>query len=127
MLVPRWILLASGLAAFSSSGMLIAQTDPNAVQPSDSGQQIKYAEPDCPFFGPDRERFFTDALRRSSGMPPVRRLSATTAAVSRMLGYIPGGSRTYNFDQAHSPGSIDSYTFGDFQTNGITPAPKTTD
>jgi hypothetical protein len=27
-----------------------------AVPPSGSEQQIKYAEPDCPFFGPDRER-----------------------------------------------------------------------
>ena len=44
-----------------------------------------------------------------------------------MLGYVPGGSRTYNFDQAHAAGSIDSYIFADFQANGITPAPKTTD
>ena len=127
MFVPRWFLLASGIAAFSFSGMLSGQTDPNAVPPSDSEQQIKYAEPDCPFFGPDRERFYTDALRRQSGMAPVRRLSATTEAVGKMLGYVPGGSRTYNFDQAHTAGSIDSYIFGDFQTNGITPAPKTTD
>ena len=127
MFAPRWFLLASGIAAFSFSGMLIAQTDPSAVPPSESEQQIKYAEPDCPFFGPDRERFFTDALRRNSGMPAVRRLSATTDAVSAMLGFVPGGSRTYNFDQAHTAGSLDSYIFGDFQSNGITPAPKTTD
>jgi Protein of unknown function (DUF1549) len=126
MFVPRWFLLASGIAAFSFSGMLTGQTDPNAIPPSDS-EQIKYAEPDCPFFGPDRERFYTDALRRQSGMPPVRRLSATTEAVAKMMGYVPGGSRTYNFDQAHTAGSIDSYIFGDFQSNGITPAPKTTD
>ena len=99
MFAPRWFLLASGIAAFSFSGMLIAQTDPSAVPPSENEQQIKYAEPDCPFFGPDRERFFTDALRRNSGMPAVRRLSATTDAVSQALGFVPGGSRTYNFDQ----------------------------
>jgi Protein of unknown function (DUF1549)/Protein of unknown function (DUF1553) len=126
MFVPRWLLLASGIAALSS-GMLIGQTDPNGVPASDTEQQVKYAEPDCPFFGPDRERFFTDALRRTSGMPPVRRLSATTDAVGKMLGYVPGGSRTYNFDQAHAAGSIDSYIFADFQSNSITPAPKTTD
>jgi hypothetical protein len=126
MFLSRWILLASGIAAFSFSGVLIGQTDAGAP-PSGSGQQIAYAEPDCPFFGPDRERFFTDALRRNSGMPAVRRLSATTDAVSQALGYVPGGSRTYNFDQTHAAGSIDSYTFGDFQTNGITPAPQTTD
>ena len=44
-----------------------------------------------------------------------------------MLGYVPGGSRTYNFDQSHAAGSIDSYIFADLQTNGITPAPRTTD
>ena len=43
------------------------------------------------------------------------------------MGFVPGGSRTYNFDQSHAAGSIDSYIFADFQANGITPAPKTTD
>jgi hypothetical protein len=127
MTVPKWFLLATGVAAFGFSGMLTGQTDPNAVPPSGSEQQITYAEPDCPFFGPDRERFYTDALRRHSGMAPVRRLSATTDAVGRMLGYVPGGSRTYDFNQAHTAGSIDSYIFADFQANGIQPAPKTTD
>ena len=127
MFAPRWFLLASGTVVLSFSGMPIGQTDQNAVPPSDSEQQIKYAEPDCPFFGPDRERFFTDALRRQSGMAPVRRLSATTDAVGKMLGYVPGGSRTYNFDQTHTAGSIDSYISADFQTNGITPAPKSRD
>lgn len=127
MFAPRWILFASGIAALSFPGMLIGQADPNAVPPSDSELQAQYAEPDCPFFGPDRERFFTDALRRTSGMKPVRRLSATTDAVGKMLGYVPGGSRTYNFGQTHTAGSIDSYIFADLQTNGITPASKTTD
>ncbi len=127
MFAPRWMLLASGSAILSFCGLLVGQTDPGAVPPSDSELQIKYAEPDCPFFGPDRERFYTDALRRKSGMAPVRRLSATTDAVGNMLGYVPGGSRTYNFDQTHAAGSIDSYIFADLQTNAITPAPRTTD
>ena len=122
MSVPKWFVLVCGF-----SGMLTAQTDSNAVPSPESEQQIKYAEPDCPFFGPDRERFYTDALRRQSGMAPARRLSATTDAVSAMLNYVPGGSRTYDFDQTHAAGSIDSYIFADFQTNGIQPAPQTTD
>ena len=113
MSASRWILFVCGIATLCFSGLLFGQT----------GQ----AEPDCPFFGPDRERFFTDALRRSSGMGPSHRLSATTEAAVKMMGFVPGGSRTYNFDQAHAPGSIDSYIFADFQANGITPAPKTTD
>ena len=93
MFAPRWILLACGIAALSS-GTLVGQTDAGAVPPSDPEQQVKSAEPDCLFFGPDRERYFTDALRRRSGMPPVRRLSVTTDAVGKMLGYVPGGSRS---------------------------------
>ncbi len=50
-----------------------------------------------------------------------------TTAVGKMLGYVPGGSRTYNYDQAHAAGSIDSYIFADLQAKNITPAPKTTD
>jgi hypothetical protein len=50
-----------------------------------------------------------------------------TQSVSAMLGYIPGGSRTYNFDQKHAAGSIDSYIFEDLQKNGIAAAPRTTD
>jgi hypothetical protein len=40
-------------------------------------------------------------------MAPTRRLSATTDAVSTMLGYVPGGSRTHDFNQTHAAGSID--------------------
>ena len=125
MSASRWILFVSGTAALSFSGLLFGQTG-QSVPPSDS-EQVQNADPDCPFFGPDRERFFTDALRRSSGMGPSHRLSATTEAAVKMMGFVPGGSRTYNFDQAHAPGSIDSYIFADFQANGITPAAKTTD
>ncbi len=125
MSASRWILFASGIAALSFSGLLVGQTGQSV--PSSDSEQVQNAEPDCPFFGPDRERFFTDALRRSSGMGPAHRLSATTEAAVKMMGFVPGGSRTYNFDQAHAPGSIDSYIFADFQANGITPAPKTTD
>ena len=68
MSVPKWFLLACGF-----SGILTAQTDSNAAPSPDSEQQIKYAEPDCPFFGPDRERFYTDALAAS---PACRRRGA---------------------------------------------------
>src|ERR1041385_8810502 len=107
-------LLFFGLA-IASSGFLAAQ-DPG------------YQDPDCPFFGPQRERFYTDAYRKHSGMPASRHLSATTSAVAtRLMGFVPGGSRTYTYNQSHRAGSIDSYIFADFQANGITPAQKTTD
>ena len=43
------------------------------------------------------------------------------------MAVVPGGSQTYTFDQAHAAGTLDSYILADFQKNGITPAPKTTD
>ena len=63
MSVSRWILFVCGIATLNFRN---ADRPNRPVRPvSDTEQQIKYAEPDCPFFGPDRERFFTDALRRS--------------------------------------------------------------
>jgi len=44
-----------------------------------------------------------------------------------MRAVVPGGSRTYDYNQQHAAGSIDSYIWADFQANQITPAPRTTD
>src|SRR5262249_31936916 len=84
------------------------------------------SHPECSFFGPQRERFVREALEARGGRRSFA-LSSTTEKVSAMLGYVPGGSRTYTYDQSHQAGSIDSYIFADFQANSITPAPKTTD
>src|SRR5689334_9770123 len=92
-----------------------------------AAQETGYQDPDCPFFGPQRERFYTDAYRRTTGVADPHRLSSTTRAVTQAMGFVPGGSRTYNYNQKHEAGSIDSYIFADFQANGITPAPRTTD
>ena len=128
MFAPRWILLVCGIAALNFAGTLAGQTDQGAADaPPIPNRKPSSRSPTVLSSEPDRERYFTDALRRKSGMAPVRRLSATTNAVGKMLGFVPGGSRTYNFDQAHAAGSIDSYIFADFQANGINPAPKTTD
>jgi hypothetical protein len=122
---PRsfWI---SGVAPFLIlAGSLSAQSEePPAVA---SDQQLTVEHADCPFFGPQRERFVTESVRKSLGMKSPHELSSMTAAVGKMLGYVPGGSRTYNYDQSHAAGSIDSYIFADFQAKGITPAAKTTD
>jgi hypothetical protein len=92
-----------------------------------SAQETGYQDPDCPYFGPQRERFYTDAFRKHAGIPEPRRLSANTSRVTAAMGFAPGGSRTYNYGASHKPGSIDSYIFADFQAQGITPAPKTSD
>src|SRR5215475_7778659 len=111
---PRRLLFA-GLALVSA-GLLNAQ----------DSQDVGYSDPDCPFLGPQAERYYTDAYRRKMGIPE-RRLTQTTHAVTSAMGFVPGGSRTYNYGVSHKPGSIDSYIYADFQANGITPAPRTTD
>ena len=125
MFLPRWCLFAGSLVLVTFTGILTAQTDSSTAVPA-SGE-TGYQDPDCPFFGPQRERFYTDAFRRKSGVAATHRLSETTQTVTAALGYLPGGSRTYNYDQAHKAGSIDSYIYADFQAQGITPAPRTTD
>ena len=91
-----------------------------------SAQEAAMQNADCPYFGPQRERFITESVRKTMGIKPARSLSAETAAAVKMIG-APGGSRSYNFDQTHAAGSIDSYIWADFQAHGITPAAKTTD
>ncbi len=43
------------------------------------------------------------------------------------MSYVPPGGPTYGYGESHQAGSIDSYIWADFQKNGITPAPATTD
>src|SRR5262245_349154 len=117
---PRWLSLFG--FALLSVGTLAAQTeDRNAITDPDP-----FVHPDCAYFGPQRDRFVSDALRRSTGTRDTR-LSRTTEGVTALLGVVPGGSRTYTFDQQHKIGTIDSYIFADLQKNNITPAPRTTD
>ena len=106
-------------AVLLCSGIASAQSDD---QPDVS--MLNHA--DCPFFGAQRERFGPSALRRGAGLDS-HALSRLTEAATAMMGFVPGGSRTYNFDQQHAAGSIDSYIFADLQKNGINPAPRTTD
>src|SRR5689334_19176655 len=106
--------LACGLAALAFSSLAAGQTPAEPV--TDSGQP-GVAHPDCEYFGPRRERFLNNGLNQTGTR--VRTLSATTSQVTRMLATVPGGSRTYAFDQDHAAGSIDSYIFADFKKNQI--------
>jgi hypothetical protein len=116
MIASRWLFVA----ALGCSGVLAAQTAPDSETPTFTNQ-------DCPFFGPQAERFYTDAYRRSHGVTNSHRQTSLTEAVSGKLVYVPGGSRTYDFGQTHAAGSIDSYIGADFQAQGIKPAPMSTD
>ena len=112
---PRRVLLFSGLAVLGCTGFLIGQ------------DQFQLPEhPECSYFGADRAKFTAAALDQL-GAGRNHRLSRTTEQVVKALAAVPGGSQTYTFDQTHATGSIDSYIWADFQKNGITPAPATTD
>ena len=128
MYLPRfWIAGVAPLLVLT--GGLTAQSDdrPNPTSTPAVEQEYTVEHADCPFFGPRRERFVTESVRKSLGMKSSHELSSMTNAVGKMLGYVPGGSRTYNYDQSHTAGSIDSYIFADLQAKGINPAPLTTD
>src|SRR5690242_20386126 len=112
----RWIWFFGSVATLGFSGYLIAQQD-----------QLPVEHPDCTFFGPERERFVSDAMERLGGRSKTRRLSTLTDQVMRAMAVIPGGSQTYTYDRAHTAGSLDSYIFADFKKHGITPAPASTD
>jgi Protein of unknown function (DUF1549)/Protein of unknown function (DUF1553) len=114
------------VSVLAFTGVMIGQTGDTGA--SSSGDPIAVSHAECTFFGPQRERFIRQSLKaRGAGNADTFALSATTEKVSQMLGVVPGGSRTYTFDQAHQAGSIDSYIFADFEAHGISPAPKTTD
>ena len=85
-MLSRRITLLAGISFALSSGILMAQTEDRTALPDPDVSALNHS--DCPFFGPQRERFVTDALRRSGGAKETRQLSRMTQSVSAMLGYI---------------------------------------
>jgi hypothetical protein len=117
--------ICSGVSFLVLSGVWITRAD-DQNPPADDSFQLPVEHPECVFFSGPRERFMDRSVRpRVAGRES--QLGAITQQVAHMLAYVPGGSRTYAFDQAHQTGSIDSYIAADFQANNITPAPPTTD
>jgi Protein of unknown function (DUF1549)/Protein of unknown function (DUF1553) len=118
---PRILVIPVGVSAILFCGFVIirAQEAP-AAGPVQS---------DCPYFGSQREEYVGQALRAMGARSQTGRgsLSSLTGQVSRMMANIAGGGHTTTAGQPHPAGSIDSYIFADFQKNGITPAPSTTD
>src|SRR6516225_435508 len=101
-MLSRWLTLFTGISLALSTGILIAQTDDHTSSDPDVST-LNHS--DCPFFGPQRDRYLTDAMRRNNGFRDSHLLSRTTQGVTAMMSFIPGGSRTYNFDQQHTAGS----------------------
>src|ERR1022692_144235 len=116
---PRLLWILGGTSVLVSAGLLIGQS---------SDSQLTVEHPDCSYFGSQRERYVTDALSAAGVRSrSSHALTAPTEQVTAMRAVLPGGSRTYTYDQAHAAGSIDSYIWDDFKANAITPASRTTD
>src|SRR5436305_902601 len=121
-----WFSVATGMSVLVFSGFLLSRAD-DTTPPLDEPEQLTVEHPECVFFGSDPEKYMDQSVRPARAESTGTRLGRLTQDVSRLLSYVPGGSRTYSFDQSHQSGSIDSYTFADFQAHQITPAPKTND
>src|ERR1051326_2317316 len=127
------LLITAGLVRFGAQD---PPPDPNApgIEQQTAEQQAAVSDPNCPYFGPERERFI-------AGMKAGQRQAALTADVVARLanfGQIsdfgatansmpspPGGSRTDTFSR-HS-NTIDRYIFAALAQAGVAPAPPTTD
>src|SRR5208283_508956 len=104
-----------GLAMLVGSGLVAVRADDENSTPTS-----------CTYFGTEREKFVDLALA-AMGKRKNHTLSDTTSRVRAMIDYTPPGGPSYTYGQSGAPGSIDSYIWADFQKNGITPAPLTTD
>ena len=113
MTLPRWVPVVGGVCLVVSG--LVAVRAQDASVPSE-----------CSYFGSEREKL-ADAALKATGHARLHPLSDLTNKVVAQLAYVPPGSPTYGLNQSQQAGSIDSYIFADFQAQGITPAPTTTD
>src|SRR2546429_3205668 len=108
---PRLIRFLTFTSVLAFTGYLVGQQE--GRPPRRDRAELTVEHPDCAYFGPQRERFVTDALQRSGRMTS-RALSETTERVVRAMAVVPGGSQTYTYDQAHTAGTIDSSIYADF-------------
>jgi hypothetical protein len=122
--MPRWVIL-SGITVLTVSGLVILRANDDPTQ-SDAAQYA-VSHPECSYFGSDHDKVTRAALKGVGRSLNNHPLSDLTTQVIRAMSYVPPGSPTYSYGEAHQAGSIDSYIWADFQKNGITPAPPTTD
>ena len=124
---PGRLLIWSGVAVLTLSGLVVGRADEGTVP--DQSEQLGVEHPECLYFTGQPERYMDQGIQRRLGVGrgSSSRLSAQTEEVARLLSYVPPDSRTYSFDQTQPTGSIDSYIFGALKANNITPARKTTD
>ncbi|HWE51674.1 MAG TPA: DUF1549 domain-containing protein [Bryobacteraceae bacterium] len=85
------------------------------------------ADQECPYFGPERERF-APRPARSEGTAPGRLTRQFRAALGSSA-EVAGRTRPFTAAQTGSTSTnlIDKYIFDALQSNGVTPANKTND
>src|SRR6266700_4907894 len=107
----RW--LASFAASLVAAGIYML-TPAQAQDPSIS-------QPDCPFFGPERERFTPNAVQ--SGGLAAGRLTRQFRAAATGASH---AGRTLPFSGARTgkAGLIDQYIHADLLANGVSPSEK---
>jgi len=97
------------------------------MQPSPTPRNTRSPIPNAATSAVDHDKVTTAALKGVGHPLNTHPLTDLTTRVIRAMGYVPPGSPTYSFSASHEAGSIDSYIWADFQKNGISPAPPTTD
>jgi uncharacterized protein (UPF0297 family) len=115
----RWVILGS-VSFLALTGFLVSRAA------GQSGDQLPVSDSMCTYFGPEHEKISSAALK-AKGIVLSHPRSDLTNQVMRAMSYVPPGGPTYGYGESHQAGSIDSYIWADFQKNGITPAPPTTD
>ncbi len=125
--MPRWVILG-GICVLTVSGLMVVRAHGDSAQPdAQDAAQYAVSHPECSYFGVDHDKVTIAALKGVGRSLNTHPLSDRTIQVMQAMAYVPPGSPTYTYGQSHAAGSIDSYIWADFQKNGITPAPPTTD
>src|SRR5580704_16472626 len=122
--MPRWVIL-SGITVLTVCGLMIFLANDDPAQSDAALYAVSH--PECSYFGSDHDKVTRAALKGVGRSLNNHPLSDLTTQVMRAMSYVPPGSPTYSYGESHQAGSIDSYIWADFQKNGITPAPPTTD
>jgi len=118
---PRWGWVVGGFSLLVFCGLVVGQDG-----------QLSIEHPECSYFGPQRDKFAAAGLKAQGVQwSRARALSSLTEQAIRMRsaeGFEPPrGSTHHPIGESFPAGSIDAYIFSDLRTNGITPAPRTTD
>ncbi|HXJ37645.1 MAG TPA: DUF1553 domain-containing protein [Bryobacteraceae bacterium] len=117
-----------GIVSMVAAGVwgLGGLTPSRAQQPESEPQpELSVEHADCPFFGPERERFLPRIRMNSESMPG--RITRQFRAAAPGLSPLQPRAAAFTDAAAGKANLIDQYIWQDLQANNITPAGMTTD